>query len=383
MKCPKCGASNGRTNRFCRMCGESLISSGTAFVAQQESNLREDVEVGEVLFEVWQQYERGELAEALKKIEPVLQKYPDSTSAHSILALIYERMADIELRDGNLEASQRLLRRAIERYEKILSLNPKSAADREKITSLKLRLRDVPNNASDEKYSNGIVSAFKTMPPIVWGIGAFLIVAVFILVFTMDTGKKNTIASANGSNVINENGLPSVPKPPPVNENTQDTKLKIHVFRAGANQMSSDEDTPMSVEGSTNPTTNIIQEPEKTVQKTPKAKESVPAKTKTDPVIGPVTVKTPNTPSKNIPNVVKNTEDKPEPPKGRVDGNTLLAQAIEMHKQEKIDDAIETARDAMELFNNDIKNDINVDAARRGAAIAKKYIELWSALKKQ
>ena len=93
MKCPKCGKANGKTNKYCRECGirlpdlEQDQAAGTA-------SADDEVVVGEVLFEVWETLEAGDFDAALEKAEAMVEEVPDSASAHSLVALIYERKGD-------------------------------------------------------------------------------------------------------------------------------------------------------------------------------------------------------------------------------------------------------------------------------------------------
>ena len=140
MKCPNCDANNGKTNKYCRACGTRLEVLASREPEQDLADARVDeVAFGEALFAVHELLESGDLDAALEKSEELSDDNPGSASAHAITALVYERKAEQELTDGDASRGRDFLKRAIERYENIIDLNPDSAADRGKLASLRMK----------------------------------------------------------------------------------------------------------------------------------------------------------------------------------------------------------------------------------------------------
>lgn len=125
MFCIQCGTKNPADANFCKRCGreidreEALKISEEEFAAAEQAVPRQR----ELLLEAYRQSEAGDLAAAVASCEEVIRLQPDSTDAHSLLSTLHERM-------GNREG-------AIAEREKVLSLNPGSIADREKLDLLR------------------------------------------------------------------------------------------------------------------------------------------------------------------------------------------------------------------------------------------------------
>ena len=163
MKCPNCGINNGRTNKFCRECGQKLegleeISEQVEAVEQAAvARPLDDVALGEELFSIMRLYEDGDLDTAASgRINDIIERSPDSASAHSIKALVCERKADLAASRGDTPASNGYLQQAVAEYETIIDLNPGSAADREKLVRLRMKLAG--NMVSQPAYSRSIHS---------------------------------------------------------------------------------------------------------------------------------------------------------------------------------------------------------------------------------
>jgi tetratricopeptide (TPR) repeat protein len=131
MFCGVCGTRNSRNNKFCRECGTRLEPPAPVQPLPEEAfeDLREpsppaddSEQVRGWLEEAFQAYEQGRLEEARERCYQVLGRHPESTSAHSLLALIYENQGDIP--------------RAIREYQIVLEINPDSPADRASLARL-------------------------------------------------------------------------------------------------------------------------------------------------------------------------------------------------------------------------------------------------------
>ena len=184
MNCPKCGATNGNTNKFCRECG-------TALPPEHSTGKPDDAALREELIEVWQLYSAGKLDAALAKVNAIAERVPDSASVHSVMGLVYERKSEEEQAAGRAEAGRDFIKLAITQYEKILSLNPKSAADRQKLASLQAKLTG-ESFAPPKPGINlsDIRKALKSVPPpALAGFGTF-IVLLMLLIILIPGGKR-------------------------------------------------------------------------------------------------------------------------------------------------------------------------------------------------
>lgn len=137
MYCTKCGKPNAATNKYCGECGAKLAqpkpTPAAAPQTEQEEILEQAVDhqkVGDLLFEAFQHYESGRLGAALQSCREAIKLNPSGTSAYSLLSLIHEKMGDLES--------------AISETERVLSLNPNSAADRERLEQLKRKMHIEP-----------------------------------------------------------------------------------------------------------------------------------------------------------------------------------------------------------------------------------------------
>ncbi|MFB3881987.1 MAG: tetratricopeptide repeat protein [Armatimonadota bacterium] len=120
MRCPKCGNENPNQARFCRSCGERLVAEGegafTPRILTPEERSRRLLEDG------FRLAEEGRLQSAIQACQQAIAMNPTSTSAHSLLGTLYERVGD---RDG-----------AIREYEQVLTLSPGSTVERRRLNEL-------------------------------------------------------------------------------------------------------------------------------------------------------------------------------------------------------------------------------------------------------
>jgi tetratricopeptide (TPR) repeat protein len=127
MYCSRCGTNNVKTSKFCRECGKRLdlgIPKGEPEEAT-EGLPPDATKVQELLFQAFQNYESDNLDETVKLCYEALRLDSLSTSGHSLLAMALEKKGDVV--------------GAIRHYERVLAINPKSAADREKLDELRAR----------------------------------------------------------------------------------------------------------------------------------------------------------------------------------------------------------------------------------------------------
>lgn len=115
MLCTHCNTPNFHDYKFCRECGTKLDRPAqTPVGAPQAESLLE---------EAFKLLEQGQADQALASAQAALALDPESLSAHSALALVYERQGKIA--------------EAIHQLEVVLERNPDSAADREKLAELR------------------------------------------------------------------------------------------------------------------------------------------------------------------------------------------------------------------------------------------------------
>ena len=99
-----------------------------------------DTEQGQMMAFLWDMLEEGEYADAATLAKQMLQDNPNNIEAISVLAIVYERMADAS-RDGGDESSEKeFLKNSLSQYLKLLSVNPDSVADKIKADKIRKRL---------------------------------------------------------------------------------------------------------------------------------------------------------------------------------------------------------------------------------------------------
>ncbi|UCH35538.1 MAG: tetratricopeptide repeat protein [Armatimonadota bacterium] len=113
MRCPKCDVENPDGSAFCQDCGTRFDSPTPP---SDEERARQFLE------QAFRLSEEGKLAEAIVACKRALSVKRDSTSAYSLLGILYERAGQRE--------------QAIEAYETALRLSPESVADRESLQQL-------------------------------------------------------------------------------------------------------------------------------------------------------------------------------------------------------------------------------------------------------
>jgi tetratricopeptide (TPR) repeat protein len=367
MKCPRCGATNGKTNKFCRGCGlrlEDLAAVRQAGQRSEQVGTPDEVALGEELFEVWQLYSQAELDAALAKAEKILESTPESASAHSILALIHERKAEGRFKAGSDEEARGFLKLAIEQYERIIDLNPDSAADREKLASLRMRLTGQASAAPIAGLV-GLRAALKAVPtPVLAGFGAFLVVlmAAIILVPGGERERRRAAPAAEAAKVSQVSTAGAAAARADAGGGS-----RVYTFPAPeANQYGSAFPTPPPP----------VPEPRRLNIPTEPAKlpALVGANVKIVPE-GKTPAKKPDASARSA------KEEKPKPaveekPSARPDGDTALARAVELRRQGVNAEAIVAAQEAIKLYQADIDASRNTTSANRGLENAKKIIQL-------
>lgn len=124
MICPSCKSLNFRDTKFCRECGEKLAVPAPANLDATRLSLGnpEELQVQALLNQAFTEFDGGRTTDARLACQAALALRPDSTAAHSLLGLIYEK-------EGKTAE-------AIHQFRIVLELNPNSHADREKLERL-------------------------------------------------------------------------------------------------------------------------------------------------------------------------------------------------------------------------------------------------------
>jgi tetratricopeptide (TPR) repeat protein len=365
MKCPNCDTVNAKTNKYCRQCGtrlDVLVSH-----EPEPAPATDEVVLGEELFAVLELFERGDLDAALDKSSKLLSGNPGSASAHSIVALVYERKAEAALAEGNSDGARDFLKRAIEHYEAIIDLNPDSSADREKLASL--RLRHTGNDASLQPKVSfgpgvnikraGLSGWLRSIPrPAMAAAGALVIVVVLVVAVTGLTGGRPKTTHAS-----KRHETPVVTVTP---SESSEPGLRVYTYPQAQNPSAA---VPLA------PTPALP-----TPARAPSSGEVKPLKLpKIDQELTLVPEPKPGAgkpePAPARPNTV---EDKPPAP-ARPTGDSLLAKSIKFRNQGDTSEAIGAANQAIVLYRADIDAGKNTDSANRGIATATKYISIWQA----
>lgn len=113
MRCPNCQTENPDRNVVCKECGARLSSPTPPTDAERARQLVE---------EAFRLSDEGKLSQAIAICKRAVAANPNSTSAYSLLGILYERAGQREL--------------AIQAYEAALRLSPESVADRESLQQL-------------------------------------------------------------------------------------------------------------------------------------------------------------------------------------------------------------------------------------------------------
>lgn len=126
MICPGCQTLNFREYKFCRECGQQLAApppaQPTMALDAVPVPVNDDLQMQRLLDEAFRALDAGSLSDAALACQGALALRPESTAAHSLLGLVYERQGEIA--------------DAIQQYRIVLDLNPSSRADRAKLDAL-------------------------------------------------------------------------------------------------------------------------------------------------------------------------------------------------------------------------------------------------------
>lgn len=210
MYCSRCGTNNVKTSKFCRECGKRLdLGIPKDSPEDAAGGLPPDAtKVQELLFQAFQNYESDNLDETVKLCYEGLRLDSLSTSGHSLLAMALEKKGDVV--------------GAIRHYERVLSINPKSAADREKLDELRARATPAINKTTLDqhvrKYYVVVAEFMAGARPWPATIGATLLAFLILFAFWPRTSTRNTapqVVPPAGSSAQSSPGAVAAVPPPP------------------------------------------------------------------------------------------------------------------------------------------------------------------------
>ena len=391
MKCPKCGTVNGKTNKFCRECGNKLepqdsaaqANQAPAANAQSGAQAFDDLAFGSEMFDLWQLYESGDFSTALKKGEKVVEKFPTSTSAHSVLALICERIAERETNAGSDEVARDYLQMAKSEYEEILTLNPSSVADRQKLAVIRSKLAG-HNTVAISDVAEKIKSKVKTLPPPVLAAGvSFIVIVILVSIITAGARKSSVNVKPIDVKAASQTASSASVTPTP----NQSPALKVYTFQAPQTSQQNVSQSPYTAgtaQAGVVPSLPKLKQAVQPIKLPPLGNEMTlvaepKRNSKKDSQVKPAPIKITEPSSgeaKQAP--VQHSEPAQTPAaSSQPDGSTLLARAIQLHDQGQIQDAVSVAGQAASAFQTDIAAGKNADNAKRGLANAQKLISIW------
>jgi tetratricopeptide (TPR) repeat protein len=197
MNCPECQTRNPIGSRFCRLCGTALAIQAGSLAEEEarQAELERAREQGaELLARAHKHLERHEADAAVPLVEEAVRLLPDSTAAHSLLALAYERAH----RNDD----------AIRAMEKVVELNPDSQVDRDKLDRLRRGVHFVPEIAAEPTEQTD----WRRWLPWAAGVGAMVLVVGAGTLLSRPSRPVPGV-SRPVANPANPNGVPTTGQP--------------------------------------------------------------------------------------------------------------------------------------------------------------------------
>jgi tetratricopeptide (TPR) repeat protein len=183
MRCPNCQAENPDAAVVCKKCGASL---------ELPTPPTDDERSRQFLEEAFRLSDEGKLGQAITNCKRAIEANPRSTSAYSLLGILYERLGRREL--------------AIQAYEAVLRLSPDSTADRESLEQLLSRPELPPlevavpvappeREAPPPAPTPPAPVRRRGVPPMWYGVAALVVILVVLLVFTVRAWRAASLQS--------------------------------------------------------------------------------------------------------------------------------------------------------------------------------------------
>src|SRR5437764_2497598 len=116
MFCTECGTKNTADANFCKKCGHKMDKHPAPPISEEDMVrlAPTDEKLSRMMVLAFERNEAGDVDGAISDCREALEFAPDSTSAHSLMGMLYEKKGDRE--------------KAIAEFEKVLELNPGSIA---------------------------------------------------------------------------------------------------------------------------------------------------------------------------------------------------------------------------------------------------------------
>lgn len=109
-----------------------------------------DTEQGQMMSFLWEMLLEGEYSDAATLAKQMLLDDPNNKEAISVLAVVYERMADASRDGGDEENEKEFLRKSLSAYLKLLALDPDSVAEKIKADKIRRRLNGDPKELNED-----------------------------------------------------------------------------------------------------------------------------------------------------------------------------------------------------------------------------------------
>jgi len=197
-----------------------------------------------------------------------------------------------------------------------------------------------------------------SVPKPVWGGFAAFVVVLFLSVFLTTPPESKPQPTARPRHEIPKSAAATTPSAPP------QPQLKVYTFTASP-----------AAPAPTAPRTPV---PSANLTKPNPAPEVRPVKVpKIDQELELVAEPKQEAPKKPAAEPAKPAEKPAVEKESAPTGATLLAQAIRLHDQGKVSEAIGLANQAVVLYQADVNAGRNVEAASRGIKNAQKLISIW------
>ncbi len=177
MFCPDCGLETTEGNRFCKRCGqrlshgsnaiqEELINAVTGADGQAEGHATGvEFRIDQLLHDAMRCQSEGRYQEALMICEAIIEVDKTNTSAHSMMAIVYERLGKTA--------------QAIEQLRIVVQHNPGSIADQIKLEELQHSIGINGTTAGLASSRPMQISSRKPVNPLL--LAAASAIAVFVL----------------------------------------------------------------------------------------------------------------------------------------------------------------------------------------------------------
>ena len=201
MFCPDCGFEAVEGSRFCKRCGHRLTQSGNALQeellsaidapATDSSTPAVGVEhrIEELLQDAMRSQSEGSYQEALVMCEAILEVDKSNTSAHSMMAIIYEKLGKTAL--------------AVEHLKVVTQLNPGSVADRIRLEELQQQLGFGRVNSGMSLPSAPVIER-KPIGPIWIAVGSAAVVfTIGAISLYINMHQHSAIRPTSASNIVN------------------------------------------------------------------------------------------------------------------------------------------------------------------------------------